>query len=236
MKRTVIAKLALSVMLAAGAKAQCPDRYVTTHVDRFNPGIKVIETPRMSAGGGGGGIIKMEALMSSLPPVKDSPAAASRAPAASTTAKHKTAAQKKKDAEVAEIMASAAKTIADYDAKVAKLTSRFILSFGFVGGSGYNFINCHTVAILADDKVVEVDSTEDSPGVGSELVYAYLSADAVAQLGRAQKIEYKICNGERTATPEFVQAVHEFACKVAQQSSGAMPNPAPSSSTSPPPR
>ncbi|HEV3076343.1 MAG TPA: hypothetical protein VHB47_18110 [Thermoanaerobaculia bacterium] len=65
----------------------------------------------------------------------------------------------------------------------------------------------------------------------AETVTVQLDAEAVAQLGAASKIEYKICNDETVESPEFVAAAREFACKVAHQRSGALPGPAPSSTS-----
>ena len=61
--------------------------------------------------------------------------------------------------------------------------------------------------------------------VQAESFTAQIDATGVAQLGAASKIEFKICNDEVKASPEFVQAAREFACRVPQ--SGAAPNPAP---------
>ncbi|HLX08916.1 MAG TPA: hypothetical protein VKY89_13765 [Thermoanaerobaculia bacterium] len=69
----------------------------------------------------------------------------------------------------------------------------------------------------------------------AEIVTARLDSDAVAQLGAASKIEFKICNDEVKASPEFVQAAHEFACRVAKSGSGAVSSPAPAPSAPPPP-
>jgi hypothetical protein len=67
----------------------------------------------------------------------------------------------------------------------------------------------------------------------AETVTLQLDAEAVAKLGAASKIEYKICNDEMVASPEFVAAAREFACKVARQGSGALVSP-PSSAVSSP--
>ena len=71
----------------------------------------------------------------------------------------------------------------------------------------------------------------------AETVTAQIDAAGVAQLGAASKIEFKICNDEVKASPAFVQAAHEFACRIAPPSSGgtSTPAPAPSSSAPPPP-
>lgn len=50
----------------------------------------------------------------------------------------------------------------------------------------------------------------------AETVLVQIDAEAVAQLGAASKIEFKICNDEIVASPEFVTAAHEFACKISQ--------------------
>jgi hypothetical protein len=59
----------------------------------------------------------------------------------------------------------------------------------------------------------------------AETVTVQIDADAVAQLGAASKIEFKICNDELVASPEFVTAAHEFACKVAQSGGALTPSP-----------
>jgi hypothetical protein len=64
----------------------------------------------------------------------------------------------------------------------------------------------------------------------AETVTVQLDAEAVTQLGAASKIEYKICNDEMVASPDFVAAAHEFACKVAHQDSGGLASPPPSAS------
>jgi hypothetical protein len=69
-------------------------------------------------------------------------------------------------------------------------------------------------------------STSNS-AVATETIAMTLDAEAVAQLGRASRIEFKTCNDTMVASPAFVQAAHELACKVAQLSSGATPIPAP---------
>jgi hypothetical protein len=51
----------------------------------------------------------------------------------------------------------------------------------------------------------------------AESVTAQLDADAVAQLGVAQTIEFRICNDETSAPAEFVQAAHEFVCRLGQR-------------------
>lgn len=61
--------------------------------------------------------------------------------------------------------------------------------------------------------------------VQAESFTAQIDATGVAQLGAASKIEFKICNDEVKASAEFVQAAHEFVCRVPQ--SGAVPNRAP---------
>jgi hypothetical protein len=62
----------------------------------------------------------------------------------------------------------------------------------------------------------------------AETVTAQLDASAVAQLGAASRIEFKICNDEVKASAEFVQAAHEFACRVGEQQNPPMTNDAPS--------
>src|SRR5260370_16108658 len=62
----------------------------------------------------------------------------------------------------------------------------------------------------------------------AETVTAQLNASAVAQLGTASKIEFKICNDEVKASAEFVLAAHEFACRVGEHQDSATPNAAPS--------
>jgi archaellum component FlaG (FlaF/FlaG flagellin family) len=60
----------------------------------------------------------------------------------------------------------------------------------------------------------------------AETVTVQIDPDSVAQLGTASKIEFKICNDEIMASPEFVTAAHEFACKVAQSGGPVTPSPA----------
>jgi hypothetical protein len=50
----------------------------------------------------------------------------------------------------------------------------------------------------------------------AETVTARLDADAVAQLGAARTIEFRICNDETSAPAEFVQAAREFVCRLGQ--------------------
>jgi hypothetical protein len=71
--------------------------------------------------------------------------------------------------------------------------------------------------------------------VQAESFTGQIDATGVAQLGVASKIEFKICNDEVKASPEFVQAAHEFACRVAQSGSGAVSSPAPPPSAPPSP-
>lgn len=61
----------------------------------------------------------------------------------------------------------------------------------------------------------------------AETVTIQLDAEAVGQLGGAGKIEYKICNDEVVASPEFVAAAHEFACKLIHRNGGAQASPPP---------
>ena len=53
-------------------------------------------------------------------------------------------------------------------------------------------------------------------GFAIEVVSLTLSAESVARLGVARKIEFKVCGDEMAASYEFIQAAHELACKVAQ--------------------
>jgi hypothetical protein len=53
-----------------------------------------------------------------------------------------------------------------------------------------------------------------------EIVGVNLDAGAVAQLGSARTIEYKVCNDEATVPLEEVVAVHDLACAVAKQGAG----------------
>jgi hypothetical protein len=83
------------------------------------------------------------------------------------------------------------------------------------------FIKCNSVYILADDKIIET-----SPHVhgwhegrvdvtpGALVMSVILSADELATLASAKKLEFKVCTDEKLASAEFVQAAHEFACKV----------------------
>lgn len=66
-----------------------------------------------------------------------------------------------------------------------------------------------------------------------EIVGVNLSADALAQLGAASKIEFKVCNDETVASTEFVQAAHELGCMVAAETPSA-PNAAPAPTTASP--
>lgn len=67
----------------------------------------------------------------------------------------------------------------------------------------------------------------------AETVTAQLDANAVAQLGAASKVEFKICNDEVKASAEFVQAAHEFACRVREQQNPPTPNAAPATLETP---
>ncbi len=104
------------------------------------------------------------------------------------------------------------------DTKKNKLIWMEITYWNSHGDDPWRYAACHPVFILADGIPVEILRIADFPstGGGSEMVTAELSAAAVAKLGAASKIEFKICNDELVASPEFVQAAHEFACKMAQ--------------------
>ncbi len=57
-------------------------------------------------------------------------------------------------------------------------------------------------------------TTEPTAPVTQETVIMRISPEALAQLGAAQRIEFKVCNDEVVATEAFVQAAHEVACVV----------------------
>jgi len=67
----------------------------------------------------------------------------------------------------------------------------------------------------------------------AETVTAQLDAGAVAQLGAASNIEFKICNDEVRASSEFVQAAREFACRVGVQQNPPTRSSAPATSETP---
>jgi hypothetical protein len=99
--------------------------------------------------------------------------------------------------------------------------SLFTLALSEVS-DGWRYMKCHTTNILADDKRVILGEAEfDGEVLHSGRVYEHikveLSAAAVAQLGAAKKIEFKVCNDEFQASEEFVCAAHEFARKVVEQ-------------------
>lgn len=144
------------IALAASAKAQCSDQYVTTTTDRFS-GATTTETHL---------------------PYKGEP------------------------------------FVVDIRQIVAGKKRSFTLTIAFVGAD-YPRHNCAVINILADGKRVPVrDSSMPYPLAPAEMFVAGLNTSSVAQLGKASKIEIKVCNDELTASPEFVEAAHEFACKV----------------------
>jgi hypothetical protein len=92
-------------------------------------------------------------------------------------------------------------------------------SFGFAGVANDLFQH-HKVYALIDGQPVYIP--QDGVGSNHAGIYAYaqLTPEAVARLGTARTIDFKIGNLERGTTdgslqPEWVAAAHEFACKVA---------------------
>lgn len=86
----------------------------------------------------------------------------------------------------------------------------------------WRYLKCHSTSLLADGvrvKLGEVEFHGDISRHGGvyERIQVILTAAALARIGSASKIEFKVCNDEFQATEEFVRAAHEFACKVAKQ-------------------
>jgi hypothetical protein len=175
--------LALSLALTTSLKAQCPDQYVNTKIDRFS-GAATMETQFRGA------------------------------PLAGMTPNFS--------------------AIVSGQIKSSKLS--FIGSF-----NSWRYLTCFATFILADGQRVATGKQEHVGDVGSgfvvELINVPLAAAAIAQLGAASKIEFKVCNDEMVAAPEFVQAAHEFACKVVGQkpAPNAAPAPTTPSPQKPPP-
>lgn len=91
-----------------------------------------------------------------------------------------------------------------------------------------SLIQCSGVYILADGQIME--TLEGFHGIragkvvvveGAITISVPLTAEEVARLGVAKNIEFRVCADERAASPAFIKAVHEFACKVAAHGTAA---------------
>jgi hypothetical protein len=83
-----------------------------------------------------------------------------------------------------------------------------------------SFIECKSVYILADDKIMETGphvhgwrEAQVNVTPGALVMSVFLSPNDLATFASATKLEFKVCVDEKLASPEFVQAAHEFACK-----------------------
>jgi hypothetical protein len=92
-----------------------------------------------------------------------------------------------------------------------------------------SYKDCHYVFILADGERIQtggdlsdtIYQSQALPGGAThELIKVALVGNSayttVAKLGRAKKIEFRVCYMEFEADPEFARAAHEFACKVSR--------------------
>jgi hypothetical protein len=207
----ILTTVALSIGLASGAFAQCPDKLVASTTDRFS-GVTLTKTSFKSAWG----------------PATPNLYAFTRG----------------KEAAFALIFTNITEQW-----HYLRCTTTFLLADGKpVSAQVTKVVNSGGTGIEASAKAAQEKALSDALAEGkshpqhllahvvlAETVTAQIDAEAVAQLGAASKIEFKICNDEMVASREFVAAAHEFACKVAHQGNGSMPSSAPSPGASPPP-
>jgi hypothetical protein len=208
MKHILVAA-ALSFSLASSTVAQCPDRLVTSTTDRFS-GVTMSKTRFKSAWG----------------------------PATPNLYSFTSG----KDAAFALIFTNITE-----EWHYLRCATTFLLADGKpVAGKVTKGVSSGGKGIEASAKAAQEKALADALAEGksqskrllphvvlAETVTVQIDAEAVAQLGSASKIEFKICNDEMVASREFVAAAHEFACKVAHDGGAVTTSPAPPSGAPP---
>jgi hypothetical protein len=111
---------------------------------------------------------------------------------------------------------------ADFNGK-RLLIAQLILSGGFDGG--WHYLKCHDTYILVDGNRVTTgrvvhDGNVVTGDTVTESIMVNLDAQAISQLERANKIEFKVCMTEFEADSNFVCAARLWACRVKEQLSG----------------
>ena len=103
----------------------------------------------------------------------------------------------------------------NYPGKNGGITEKIRLTFLIASASGWQYVHCHTVDCLVDDKPVKLPPFKHFGKVASglrvvELIYADMNLNIIKKLSKHRKVEFRICDTEFALGELQIRDIRDF--------------------------